>query len=149
MRLAAEREKLTEIVLGIRPEQMHLTDADGPDTRPAAARPRPGGSDPGSALLLGDVVLVEELGADALLHVRLADGGGSVVARAEGRKPPAPGSGSPSASSRPTSSPSTRLPAPGSRAEPHPCFPIFLICLTRLMEDPCGPSCSTVPAASG
>ena len=49
------------------------------------------GADPGSAVLLGDVVLVEELGADALLHVRLADGGGAVVARAEGRKPPAPG----------------------------------------------------------
>jgi multiple sugar transport system ATP-binding protein len=90
VRLAAEREKLTEIVLGIRPEQMHLTDADGPDTVPAAGPP-PAGADPGSAVLLGDVVLVEELGADALLHVRLADGGGSVVARAEGRKPPAPG----------------------------------------------------------
>jgi multiple sugar transport system ATP-binding protein len=36
------------------------------------------------------VLLVEELGADALLHVRLA-GGDPVVARAEGRKPPAPG----------------------------------------------------------
>ena len=42
-------------------------------------------------MLTGDVVLVEELGADALLHVRLADDGGSVVARAEGRKPLAPG----------------------------------------------------------
>ena len=94
VRLAAEREKLSEIVLGIRPEQMHLTDADGPDTGPAggpAAGSASAGADPGSAVLLGDVVLVEELGADALLHVRLADGGGSVVARAEGRKPPAPG----------------------------------------------------------
>ena len=126
VRLAAEREKLTEIVLGIRPEQMHLTDADRPGAGPAAgSAPASGGADSGTAVLLGDVVLVEELGADALLHVRLADGGGSVVARAEGRKPPAPGSGSPSASSRATSSPSTRLPAPGSRAEPHPCFPIF------------------------
>ncbi len=92
VRLAAEREKLTEIVLGIRPEQMHLTDAEGPDTGPdtgPAAGPAP--ADPGSAVLLGDVVLVEELGADALLHVRLADGGGAVVARAAGRKPPAPG----------------------------------------------------------
>ena len=34
---------------------------------------------------------MEELGADALLHVRLADDGGSVVARTEGRKSPAPG----------------------------------------------------------
>jgi multiple sugar transport system ATP-binding protein len=91
VRVAAEREKLTEIVLGIRPEQMHLTDAGGSDTGPAAGGPAPAGAGPGSAVLLGDVVLVEELGADALLHVRLADGGGSVVARAEGRKPPAPG----------------------------------------------------------
>ena len=44
VRLAAEREKLTEIVLGIRPEQMHLTDAEGPDTGPdtgPAAGPAP------------------------------------------------------------------------------------------------------------
>ena len=39
---------------------------------------------------------MEELGADALLHVRLAGDGGSgrrrtVVARTEGRKSPAPG----------------------------------------------------------
>jgi len=66
------------------------------DTVPAAGGPArsgasPASADPGSAVLLGDVVLVEELGADALLHVRLADDGGSVVARAEGRKPPAPG----------------------------------------------------------
>ena len=104
VRVAADREKLTEIVLGIRPEQMHLTDAGRSDPgRPRAVRPRRSASagarlglglgrpDPGSAVLLGDVVLVEELGADALLHVRLADGGGAVVARAEGRKPPAPG----------------------------------------------------------
>jgi ABC-type sugar transport system ATPase subunit len=38
-------------------------------------------------------MLVEELGADALLHVRLADSGNLVVARTEGRKPPAPGQG--------------------------------------------------------
>ena len=36
-------------------------------------------------------MLVEELGADALLHVRLAEGGDQVVARTEGRKTPAPG----------------------------------------------------------
>jgi multiple sugar transport system ATP-binding protein len=103
VRVAADRDRLTEIVLGIRPEQMHLTDAGGSDAAPptgdsASDRTASGGSAsdrsaaaPGSAVLLGDVVLVEELGADALLHVRLADGGGSVVARAEGRKPPAPG----------------------------------------------------------
>jgi ABC-type sugar transport system ATPase subunit len=37
------------------------------------------------------VLLVEELGADALLHVRLSDEGGTVVARTEGRKSPSPG----------------------------------------------------------
>jgi hypothetical protein len=36
-------------------------------------------------------MLVEELGADALLHVRLADSGGTVVARTEGRQSAAPG----------------------------------------------------------
>jgi multiple sugar transport system ATP-binding protein len=34
------------------------------------------------------VMLVEELGADALLHVGVAEGRNPVVARAEGRKPP-------------------------------------------------------------
>ncbi|HEX4292380.1 MAG TPA: ABC transporter ATP-binding protein [Trebonia sp.] len=103
VRVAADRDRLTEIVLGIRPEQMHLTDEGRSDTVPALGGSGPAaasagaptgasaGAGPGSAVLLGDVVLVEELGADALLHVRLADGGGSVVARAEGRKPPAPG----------------------------------------------------------
>jgi len=97
VRLAADRDRLSEIVLGIRPEQMHLVAAGGADTGGGVG---PGGSgasgssaggDAGSAVLAGDVVLVEELGADALLHVRLADDGGSVVARAEGRRPPAPG----------------------------------------------------------
>jgi multiple sugar transport system ATP-binding protein len=95
VRQAADREQLTEIVLGIRPEQMHLTDAGGSAPGPAPGGPAPGPTpadpDSGSAVLPGVVVLVEELGADALLHVRLADGGGAVVARAEGRKPPAPG----------------------------------------------------------
>ena len=36
-------------------------------------------------------MLVEELGADALLHVRLAEGSTPLVARAEGRKPPTAG----------------------------------------------------------
>ncbi len=80
VRAAASRDKLSELVIGIRPEHMHLTGAAG-----RAA----GGA--GGAELGGEVLLVEELGADALLHVRLAAGGGSVVARAEGRKPPAPG----------------------------------------------------------
>jgi multiple sugar transport system ATP-binding protein len=44
-----------------------------------------------AAVLGGEVLLVEELGADALLHVRLPEGGDQLVARAEGRKPPAPG----------------------------------------------------------
>ena len=95
MRAAAARDKLTELVIGIRPEHMHLTDARPPGRRPAgrcrgAAAPvgRPGLT---GSVLNGEVLLVEELGADALLHVRLADDGGSVVARTEGRKSPAPG----------------------------------------------------------
>ncbi len=68
---AASRADLSELVLGIRPEHMHLADGTGE--------------------LAGEVVLVEDLGADALLHVRLAGDGNQVVARAEGRTPPAPG----------------------------------------------------------
>jgi multiple sugar transport system ATP-binding protein len=71
VRMAAADAGLTELVLGIRPEHLHLADSAGE--------------------LPGDVMLVEELGADALLHVRLAGGGQAVVARAEGRKPPRPG----------------------------------------------------------
>jgi multiple sugar transport system ATP-binding protein len=71
---------VTEVVIGIRPEHLRLTTKDNPGI--------PNGS---SRILSGDVILVEELGADALLHVRLSDGGDPVVARAEGRKPPAPG----------------------------------------------------------
>jgi multiple sugar transport system ATP-binding protein len=68
---AAAEAGLRELVIGIRPEHLHLAN--------------------GSGELPGEVMLVEELGADALLHVRLAEGGNSVVARAEGRKPPTPG----------------------------------------------------------
>jgi multiple sugar transport system ATP-binding protein len=71
VRTAASQAGLREIVLGIRPEHMHLADGTGE--------------------IKGEVMLVEELGADALLHIRLAGGGNQVVARAEGRKPPAPG----------------------------------------------------------
>jgi multiple sugar transport system ATP-binding protein len=87
VRAAAARDQLSEIVLGIRPEHLHLA-AEGryPDT----AGQDGAGAGAGAAELTGEVLLVEELGADALLHVRLA-GGDPVVARAEGRKPPAPG----------------------------------------------------------
>jgi multiple sugar transport system ATP-binding protein len=71
VRTAATQAGLTDIVLGIRPEHLHLADSTGK--------------------LAGQVILVEELGADALLHVRLAEGKDQVVARTEGRKPPAPG----------------------------------------------------------
>jgi multiple sugar transport system ATP-binding protein len=71
VRTAASQAGLTELVLGIRPEHLHLADGVGE--------------------IAGEVMLVEELGADALLHVRLAESGNSVVARTEGRKPPAPG----------------------------------------------------------
>jgi multiple sugar transport system ATP-binding protein len=122
VRAAAAGDKLTELVIGIRPEHMHLAGAPGP-VLPASTGPGAGAESsttastvPAStvltsteltaAVLGGEVLLVEELGADALLHVRLdedagAVGGGpvsggpvvgrTVVARTEGRKPPAPG----------------------------------------------------------
>jgi len=71
VRTAASQAGLTELVLGIRPEHLHLADGTGE--------------------LTGEVVLVEDLGSDALLHVRLTGQTDQVVARTEGRKPPAPG----------------------------------------------------------
>jgi multiple sugar transport system ATP-binding protein len=71
VRSAAAAAGLRELVVGIRPEHLHLAN--------------------GSGELAGEVMLVEELGADALLHVRLAEGGNPVVARAEGRRPPRQG----------------------------------------------------------
>jgi multiple sugar transport system ATP-binding protein len=105
IRTAAARENLTDLVIGIRPEHMHLTDsastASADADRPAAASiplsspvlisPASTGPVVTGSVLSGEVLLVEELGADALLHIRLADDGGSVVARTEGRKSPAPG----------------------------------------------------------
>jgi multiple sugar transport system ATP-binding protein len=83
VRAAASQASLSELVIGIRPEHLHLT----------GGQPAPGGSAGlnGSGELTGEVLLVEELGADALLHVRLPEGGAPIVARTEGRKPPAPG----------------------------------------------------------
>jgi multiple sugar transport system ATP-binding protein len=89
VRAAAVRDKLTELVIGIRPEHMHLTDAAG--TAAGSGASAQAGSVSNNAVLSGEVLLVEELGADALLHVRLAEEGGTVVARTEGRKSPAPG----------------------------------------------------------
>jgi multiple sugar transport system ATP-binding protein len=86
VRTAAKEAGLSEIVLGIRPE--HLHPANGSEVLADQKRAR---AADGSAALTGEVMLVEELGADALLHVRLPEGGNQVVARAEGRKPPAPG----------------------------------------------------------
>ena len=77
VRTQAREAGLSELVIGMRPEHLHLTDATGALN--------------GSAELAGELLLVEELGADALLHVRLPEGGSQIVARAEGRKPPAPG----------------------------------------------------------
>jgi multiple sugar transport system ATP-binding protein len=99
VRAAADRDKLTEIVLGIRPEHLHLVtvaaDAGtrGAGTRGAAAAGQGAGGTATAdrAELAGEVLLVEELGADALMHVRLTEDGGTVVARTEGRKSPAPG----------------------------------------------------------
>jgi len=87
IKTAAARDKLTEIVIGIRPEHLHPADDGQPGTG------LPGAPPPAlaTAALSGEVVLVEELGADALLHVRLADASGTVVARTEGRRYPGPG----------------------------------------------------------
>ncbi|MBV9382667.1 MAG: ABC transporter ATP-binding protein [Streptosporangiaceae bacterium] len=71
VRTAASQAGLGELVAGIRPEHLHLAN--------------------GSGELAGEVLLVEDLGADALLHVRLAGDADPVVARTEGRTPPAPG----------------------------------------------------------
>ncbi|HEY2270346.1 MAG TPA: TOBE domain-containing protein, partial [Streptosporangiaceae bacterium] len=68
---AARQAGLGELVIGIRPEHLHLAD--------------------GSGDIAGEVTLVEELGADALLHVRLAGSGDLIVARTEGRRTPPPG----------------------------------------------------------
>jgi multiple sugar transport system ATP-binding protein len=73
VRTAAGQAGLRELVLGIRPEHLHLADGAGD--------------------LSGEVMLVEELGADALLHLRLAQDKTPVVARTEGRKPPRPRAG--------------------------------------------------------
>ena len=86
VRTAARDAGLTELVIGIRPEHLHLANGSGQPAGPQQPRAADG---PGQ--LSGEVMLVEELGADALLHVRLAEDGDPVVARAEGRKPPAPG----------------------------------------------------------
>jgi multiple sugar transport system ATP-binding protein len=91
---AAAESGLSELVLGIRPEHLHLTSAaSGPATTPANGAATATGPVQATGLgaLTGEVILVEELGADALLHVRLPEGGDPVIARAEGRKSPAPG----------------------------------------------------------
>jgi multiple sugar transport system ATP-binding protein len=71
IRTAASQAGLRELVLGIRPEHLHLTDGTGE--------------------LKGEVILIEDLGSDALLHVRLTGQADQVVARAEDRTPPGPG----------------------------------------------------------
>jgi len=96
VRTAAARDKLTELVVGIRPEHLHLVAAAGVSVAGSSA----GGSSAGGGgasqrELAGEILLVEELGADALMHVRLTgeDGSddGTVVARTEGRRSPALG----------------------------------------------------------
>jgi ABC-type sugar transport system ATPase subunit len=99
VRTAAARDKLTELVVGIRPEHLHLVAAGrrfGGGSRRRQGGGSGGGRRPVQRELAGEILLVEELGADALMHVRLAgeDGGavpavpvdGTVVARTEGRK---------------------------------------------------------------
>jgi multiple sugar transport system ATP-binding protein len=92
VRSEAARDRLTELVVGIRPEHLHLVAAESAGG-PAVGAPADGAGD--HRELTGEILLVEELGADALMHVRLTGQGGSgdgtVVARTEGRKSPAPG----------------------------------------------------------
>ncbi len=141
VRVAADRDKLTEIVLGIRPEQMHLTDAGRSDrgrpraVRPPAVRPRPARAvgavgSAGRGRRAARCCSATSCWWRSSARTRCCTCGWPTAAapwwpgpRAASRRPRA--SGSRSASSRPTSSPSTRPPAPGWRAEPHPCFPIF------------------------
>jgi ABC-type sugar transport system ATPase subunit len=90
------RDKLTELVIGIRPEHLHQAENAGSGPGSGAGRPGAASAPTAGVVLTGEVLLVEELGADALLHVRLAGdapvaGSGGVVARTEGRKSPAPG----------------------------------------------------------
>jgi multiple sugar transport system ATP-binding protein len=85
VRTAAADAGLRELVIGIRPEHLHLEDErERGGSSSAAAGNR-------SAELSGEVMLVEELGADALLHVRLGDRREPLVARVEGRKSPSVG----------------------------------------------------------
>jgi multiple sugar transport system ATP-binding protein len=114
VRAAAARDRLTELVVGIRPEHLHLVGAGGAGgAAGSAGAPANGAAAAGAAVtggsaaggsavgggdhreLTGELLLVEELGADALMHVRLTGEGGSddgtVVARTEGRTSPAPG----------------------------------------------------------
>ena len=91
VRTAAARDRLTQLVVGIRPEHLHLVAAARPGETAAGSSAAGAGDHRHS----GEILLVEELGADALMHVRLTGEGGSddgtVVARTEGRKSPAPG----------------------------------------------------------
>jgi multiple sugar transport system ATP-binding protein len=93
VRTAAARDRLTELVVGIRPEHLHLVAVGASAGGSAAGAPAAGAGD--HRELTGEILLVEELGADALMHVRLTGEGGSgdgtVVARTEGRKSPALG----------------------------------------------------------
>ena len=112
VRAAAAQDKLTELVIGIRPEHLHLIDGAG--TGPSAGGGATESASLSGAVISAEVLLVEELGADALLHVRLAKeagpaagasvasdpvirggsaAGGNVVARTEGRRSLAPGQG--------------------------------------------------------
>jgi ABC-type sugar transport system ATPase subunit len=154
VRTAAARDRLTELVVGIRPEHLHLVAVAAPTASGvsgvsaasaasadgAAGRPSAPGSAANHRELTGEILLVEELGADALMHVRLTGEGGSddgtVVARTEGRKSPAPGQ------------------QVLFGVQPDDVFAFnpetgARLLETRLMEVTCGPSCSTSPAASG
>jgi multiple sugar transport system ATP-binding protein len=106
IRQAVERAGLPEVVLGIRPEHLAVEDlargAEASAWTPTTGRPVP---DPGEGTLdspghdsaaqglltrglVGRVVLTEDLGADAYVHVRLPECDEPVIARTGGGLPP-------------------------------------------------------------
>ena len=119
VRAAAARDKLTELVIGIRPEHLHLADAAQPGGGPARVghgvgrRPGPG-SRAGRRGAAGGGARRRRAAARPAGRRRRLRGG-------QDRGPQVPGpraAGRLPRRSRTTSSRSTRQPAPASRAEP-------------------------------
>ncbi len=105
IRTAAARDKLTELVIGIRPEHMHLTDVAGTAAGAAADRTTATSASLASPVLTSPVLTSPSRMARCCWWrnsaptrccmsgspATAAPCGGTVVARTEGRKSPAPG----------------------------------------------------------